>query len=186
MYLAHSGVLVDICDPETSEVFGEGHILTPNRVTGEYYYPTNLDCSLSISREGLDSSGASTGSVKLVFELFDVEQEDAEICYDKLLVDDQEFCAGRSSQEYCWNKPRVEVRFQSDDFAATAELFTGFYILFQTADYNMCACTTVKNSDGSGGQACVFPFQFEGVTYHQCGGTHTPFCATSVDQNGIE
>ncbi|XP_075259563.1 uncharacterized protein LOC142351441 [Convolutriloba macropyga] len=61
--------LYDICDPELPVISESGVLLTPNRITGEAKYDPNLDCSTRFVNEN-----EGGGSIKMLFNLFDVER----------------------------------------------------------------------------------------------------------------
>ena len=50
-------------------------------------------------------------------------------------------------------------------------------------------CTTVSGSKPNA--SCIFPFKFDGITYHECSTNPTPpsffpsWCSTLVDASGV-
>ena len=61
---------------------------------------------------------------------------------------------------------------------------------FSIIDEGILNCsTTVSGPDPN--VPCIFPFKFNGVTYHQCttagitNGDTTPWCSTQVDDFGV-
>ena len=171
--------MFDICSE--NEITDRGILVTPNKITMNYSYSSNLNCDVSIK-----SRNVNTGSIKLHFRSFDTEAEDG-ACYDLLTINGTEYCGVYTGLDLCFVTPSLELSFESDDYAGSIDYYTGFEIEFYTSQDNLCECLT-ESVDGNSAQACVFPFTYDGVTYHQCAGNvqlgKKPFCAVEVNNAG--
>ena len=170
----------DICETGAIDVTSNYDYINSPDFSPPGSYAPNLNC-----RTNIFSSTREIKSITLTFHSFDLEWND--ICRDSLFIDGKEYCGYYDYYELCFPQSSLELEFRSDDNEATNENHRGFEIWVDVSETNQCECLA-EADEGQIAQPCVFPFTYQGVTYHQCAGNaregEKTFCAVQVDDNG--
>ncbi len=156
-----------ICDDSHFEIRSKtGYIVSPDRL--KLSAPANL-CVVQFENP------VSSGSIVFKFNHFEVYSSDSQ-CSDAFLsLNGKRFCGWKPSRQFCSNEKVITAEFSP--FNNSFELF------YEVFDQDACTCFTETN------QRCIFPFVYNSEVHHQCAGGNSiynpPFCATSVDADGV-